>query len=51
MATLTAVLAVFLVGLNIGISLHTYWTYWHPRPHPLDDRLRDIAIAIRGMKP
>jgi uncharacterized membrane protein len=53
MGILSVVLATLLSAINIGMTLRTLWKDRQerrvPKPHPLDDRLRDIALAIREM--
>ena len=48
-------LAAILTVINIGLALYNVWKEWRgrraPKPHPLDDPLREIAIAIRGLQP
>jgi hypothetical protein len=51
MGVLSVVLATVLSAINIAVTLRTLWKDRQerrlPKPHPLDDRLRDIALAIR----
>jgi hypothetical protein len=51
MGVLSVVLATLLSAINIGMTLRTLWKDRQerrlPKPHPLDDPLRDIAAAIR----
>jgi len=43
-----------VLGLgNIAVAAFQVWKEWRTRhlgPHPLEDRLRDIAIAIRALQ-
>jgi hypothetical protein len=48
------ILNVALALMNLAVAAFQGWKEWRSRqaaPHPLDDRLRDIAIAIRGLVP
>ena len=47
-------LNVALALVNLAVAAFQGWKEWQSRqaaPHPLDDRLRDIALAIRGLTP
>ena len=52
MDALTLLNVVLGVG-NVTVAVFQVWKEWRTRhlgPHPLDDRLRDIASAIRNLK-